>query len=95
VRGPVVNERIAHLRARAKAHSFAFRRQFVGETVELLVEHDGDPKGEAGCATAGVRHGRCERYFAVHFEAPHARPGDFVRVRVDDVSPERTWGSLA
>jgi tRNA A37 methylthiotransferase MiaB len=95
VRGPVVNERIAHLRARAEIHSLAFRRQFVGETVELLVEHEKDAGEPVGGATANVRHGRCERYFTVHFDARHARPGDFVRVRVDEVSRQRTWGSLA
>jgi threonylcarbamoyladenosine tRNA methylthiotransferase MtaB len=38
VRGPVVNERIEHLTKLARAHDHAFRRTFVGDVVELLVE---------------------------------------------------------
>jgi hypothetical protein len=30
----------------------------------------------------------------VHFEAPDALPGDFARVRVDQVTPGRTRGTL-
>lgn len=85
VRGPIVNERIGRLTARAEAHSFAFREQFVGETVELLVEQ---PK-----AFDSVRHGRCERYFDVHFDDPTASAGDSVRVVIDRVAPQRTWGT--
>ena len=40
------------------------------------------------------RTGRCERYFAVHFEAPDARPGDLVRVRISRVTPTRTFGEV-
>jgi len=42
VHGPVVNQRIEHLNRMAGEHSFAFRRQFAGETVELLVEDGGE-----------------------------------------------------
>ena len=96
VRGPVVNERIAHLRERADVHSLAFRRSFVGEAVELLVEHEGAIPRE--CATARLspdtHHGRCERYFDVHFDHPVLLTGRAVRVRIDRVSPQRTHGTL-
>src|SRR5204863_10154522 len=88
VRGPVVNDRIAELRRRADGHSLAFRRQFVGEVVELLVERGCEGEGQGG----RFRHGRCERYFPVHFDGPSARPGDFVRVRVEGVTEGRTFG---
>jgi tRNA A37 methylthiotransferase MiaB len=52
VRGPVVNDRIAALRAIADRHSLAFRRSFVGETVELLVEQE--KEGGGGGAIGGV-----------------------------------------
>ena len=86
VRGPVVNERIGLLRRRAADHSLAFRRQFVGETAEVLVEQD-QSRIKAG------PHGRCERYFDVQFDHADVRPGDFVRVRVDEVSPDHTRGT--
>ena len=90
VHGPVVNERIDELRRRAATHGLAFRRQFVGGVVELLVENDGARRDDPG----HLPHGRCERYFDVHFDAPGARPGDFARVRVDAVTPARTHGTL-
>ena len=86
VHGPVVNERIECLGARAAAHSLEFRRQFVNETVELLVERQR--------VQSSVRHGRCERYFDVSFEDAVARTGDAVRVTIDAVSPEGTMGHV-
>jgi hypothetical protein len=38
VHGPVVNERIEHLTELARRHDYGFRRPFVGDVVELLVE---------------------------------------------------------
>jgi threonylcarbamoyladenosine tRNA methylthiotransferase MtaB len=86
VPGPVVNPRMEILRRRTIGHGLAFRRQFVGETVEVLVEDDAN-------AGSGARHGRCERYFDVQFDAPDARPGDFVRVRVDAATEAATFGT--
>jgi threonylcarbamoyladenosine tRNA methylthiotransferase MtaB len=89
VRGPVVNQRIDALRARASKHNFEFRKTFVGEEVELLVERASDEDG----LSARVRHGRCERYFSVYFDGDESiRDGDSVHVRVDRVTPHRTMG---
>ena len=85
VRGPVVNERINVLRQRADEQSLAFRRHFIGREVEVIVERD----------SAHLRHGRCERYFPVHFESADAHPGDVVRVRIDRFTPTRTFGTVA
>ncbi|MDB5294937.1 MAG: mtaB, partial [Phycisphaerales bacterium] len=102
VRGPVVNERIEALRAIADRHGLALRRSFVGQTVELLVEHekeparDAAPRGTVPAGTEGhptLRHGRSERYFPVWFEDASAKPGDFARVRVDEVTAGRTHGT--
>ena len=82
VRGPVVNERIDTLNERARRWSYEFRKQFEGETVELLVERNR--------LDAPARHGRCERYFDVHFEDDTARAGDLVRVRIERATPTRT-----
>jgi threonylcarbamoyladenosine tRNA methylthiotransferase MtaB len=83
VRRPVVIERMEMLCRRAAEHGLAFRRQFVGATVEVLVEDD----------DSAARHGRCERYFDVRFDDPAARPGDFLRVRVDAATEAATFGT--
>jgi threonylcarbamoyladenosine tRNA methylthiotransferase MtaB len=88
--GPVVNERINHLRELANANSFRFRSAFVGQTAEVIVE-----RGEETIDGRRFRHGRCERYFPVHFEAgPLVPPGDVARVVIDTVTPEKTIGSI-
>jgi tRNA A37 methylthiotransferase MiaB len=85
VHGPVVNQRIAYLTELASQHSYEFRQSFLGQTVELLVEHPDDPV---------IRHGRSERYFDVHFDSPASRAGDCVKIRVERVTPQRTHGIL-
>jgi tRNA A37 methylthiotransferase MiaB len=82
----VVNERIEVLNDRARQHGYAFRQQFEGETVELLVERDR--------VDTATRHGRCERYFGVHFESDDVETGHLARVRIDRVTPQRTWGTV-
>jgi MiaB/RimO family radical SAM methylthiotransferase len=93
VRGPVVNERIDRLRGLATEYSLAFRRAFVGETVEVLVERASVEEREMEALT-GYQHGRCERYFAVHFQSDGLPAGTLARVRVDRVTPTRTFGTL-
>ena len=41
-----------------------------------------------------LRTGRCERYFAVHFEAADVRAGDVAAVRISRVTPTRTFGEV-
>jgi tRNA A37 methylthiotransferase MiaB len=86
VHGPIVNRRIDLLRARAVEHSEAFRQQFVGERVQLLVERQ--------APDATLHHGRSQRYFDVHFESSDVKPGDAVAVRIDRVTPTRTFGTV-
>jgi tRNA A37 methylthiotransferase MiaB len=89
VPGAVANERLNLLRSRADDFSLRFRKQFVGQAVEVLVEREGP-----GTVTAVTPpHGRSERYFDVHFDHAGVRPGDFARVRVDEVTPRRTHGT--
>ena len=85
VRGQVVNKRIEELNRRAGEYSVAYRQQFVGEVVEVMVERAGPD---------GVPHGRCERYFTVWFD--HAEPltGRCVKVRVERVTPQCAFGTL-
>jgi threonylcarbamoyladenosine tRNA methylthiotransferase MtaB len=89
VRGPVVNERIGVLQERAAEYSLEYRRQFVGDIVEVMVEREG------ALIAAGYQHGRCERYFPVHFESERRREGDLVNVRIDRVTAGRTMGTIA
>ncbi|HWE02575.1 MAG TPA: MiaB/RimO family radical SAM methylthiotransferase [Tepidisphaeraceae bacterium] len=90
IRGPVVNERIGVLREIAEGQSIAFRKSFIGQTVEVIAERDSDSVAVNG--ETSIRHGRCERYFAVHFSGSEARPGDAVRVKIEQVDRERTAG---
>jgi threonylcarbamoyladenosine tRNA methylthiotransferase MtaB len=88
IRGPVVNERIEVLNKRAAEHNYAFRRRFLGEAVEVLVER-------SSSAAGSVRHGRSERYFDVHFhDDVRSRAGECVRVLIDRVTPCHTLGRI-
>jgi threonylcarbamoyladenosine tRNA methylthiotransferase MtaB len=80
VDGKVTNERIDRLREAGQRHGYAYRRQFVGETMSILVEQGGG-------------HGRCERYFDIHLDHP-AEPGAMLQVRIDRVTPTRTHGTV-
>lgn len=98
----VANDRIKLLTTRAAQNACVFAQQFIGETVKVLVERiTGVPpvsstteRGRDARST-GIRHGRSERYFDVHFEADEdVRTGDLVRVRIDRVTPSRVHGTL-
>lgn len=82
---PVVAARSQTLRNLSEAQSLAFRKQFIGETVDVIVE-----AGESGA----LHHGRCERYFAVHFPAASARTGESLPVKIEQVLADRTFGQL-
>jgi threonylcarbamoyladenosine tRNA methylthiotransferase MtaB len=88
IRGPIVNERIETLRNRARDFSIEFRKQFLGETVEVITERD------RPATPSTLRIGRCERYFAVEFESPDVRTGDAVEVRISRVTPTSTFGEV-
>jgi len=114
VPGTTVNQRIALLSQLGDENSLAFRRQFLGDTVDVLVERE-TPENrkspsahfksaicnlESGicnrqCPPMECRHGRCPRYFDVHFPADKKiHTGDLVAVRIDAVHPHRTQGTL-
>ena len=82
-----MNERVKILSDRAATHSYEFRKQFVGEIVEVLVEQLHPD--------ATLRHGRCERYFDVEFESANFAAGDSVNLRIETVEPDRTRAKLA
>ena len=84
----IADERIDLLTRRANEFSLEFRKSFVGQTVRLLVERQREE------INSPMRHGRCERYFDVHFESEAAGTGDLVEVRIDRVTPTRTFGIM-
>ena len=85
VPGPVVDARMRTLRSLAEAQAAAFGESFIGDTVAVLVE---PPKHST------QRHGRCERYFDVAFDAAEAKAGDLVRLRLQRVAEGQVFGSV-
>jgi threonylcarbamoyladenosine tRNA methylthiotransferase MtaB len=83
------NDRIEQLRQLSSQFSQEFRNAFLGENVHLLVERD-----EPVADSVPLRHGRCERYFDIHFSGDTVSTGDLVTVRIDRVTPRRTFGTL-
>jgi tRNA A37 methylthiotransferase MiaB len=78
------SERIEVLNARAHEHSLDFRRQFLGECVEVLVESDGT-------------HGRCPHYFNIRLAVPlveRVRAGTLLLAKITDVTREETIGEV-
>jgi MiaB/RimO family radical SAM methylthiotransferase len=88
VPGAAANARIQQLRQLAAEHSFAYRSQFIGQAVQVLVE-----RPDETARALGLQHGRCERYFDVHFESPDLPWGQAVDVRIDRITRTRTFGS--
>lgn len=87
----VANERVALLHRRAAEHNLAFRKQFIGRILHVLVERQTSSDSGGGPA---LRHGRCERYFVVHFPAERSLTGQCVPVRIDHVTDDQTLGTL-
>jgi len=98
VHGTTVNQRIALLGELGEANSLAFRRQFIGDTVEVLVERESPQNLKSQISnppSPPFRHGRCPRYFDIHFAADEMiQAGDLIAVRIDEVHSDRTQGML-
>jgi threonylcarbamoyladenosine tRNA methylthiotransferase MtaB len=100
----ITNLRIAHLAACGLANSFHFRKQFLRETVQVLVEHPHEPTPSPstlsfaeierwkGRGEGPLHHGRCERYFDISFNDPLTRIGDAVNLRITHVDEFSTRG---
>lgn len=80
IHGPVVGERLHWLQEISLDQSLLFRRQFLNQDVEIIIE-----QGQ-------LRHGRCERYFDVWLdESATLTTGQVARVRITDVTAQRTF----
>jgi len=84
----VVKARMAELTSLGNRLARDFRRQFIGETLEVLAEDRRSGK-------AGWREGLSERYLSVRFKAPALQPGDVAAVRIDRCGPTGLLGRLA
>lgn len=89
----LAQERMSYLAQVEAETSLAYRRRLVGRLERVLVE-DQPAHGRGSRTPSRLHYGRADRYFTVHFEADDARPGDFVHVRIERVSPNRTHGTL-
>jgi threonylcarbamoyladenosine tRNA methylthiotransferase MtaB len=90
VPGTITNQRIKQLTELAGRFNVEFREQFIGTNVSVIVERGIHPHGDRI-----FRRGRCERYFAVDFEAPDLTPGQLATVRIESISKERTFGAIS
>ena len=87
----VVRGRMARLADLERRLADAYRRRFVGETLEALVERPRRP--------AGPRQALTDRYLTVRFPAPPGAAGDdltgrVVRLQIDAATPEGLAGRL-
>jgi threonylcarbamoyladenosine tRNA methylthiotransferase MtaB len=89
---PVVHERMQRLAEVERECSTAYRRRLLGSAERVIVEPS-DALDEA-LNGVGIRHGRADRYFEIHFEADReVHTGDLVPVRIDRITPTRTHGT--
>ncbi len=90
----VANQRVRLLEQLSADHSLTYRQQFVGRVVNVLVEQL-PASAQLATAAGQIRHGRCERYFTVHFDAQNVQTGACVPVRIDHVAQDKTQGVMA
>ena len=83
----VVKARMAELQALAGETARAFRGQFVGRTLEALVEDRRDDGGRPQAMT--------ERYMTLALSGNTAEPGQVIRACVDAVTDDGLLGGLA
>ena len=83
----VVKARMAELAALEEQLAGNYRRQFLGQTVEALVESSGNLR-------PGRQVARTERYFTVRLEGSRLPPGQVVRVRIDRAEAREVAGTV-
>ncbi len=81
----VAKERAARLRTLGERKLEAFSRNFLGETMDVVVE---------GGQMSGWRKGVTRNYLQVRFASDRVREGQQVRVRIDAWTPDGLVGSL-
>lgn len=88
IHGPVVGERLHRLQEISLNQSLLFRRRFLNQEVEIIIEQGQTNRPNE----VHRRHGRCERYFDVWLDGSESvRTGQVARVRITDVTSQRTF----
>jgi threonylcarbamoyladenosine tRNA methylthiotransferase MtaB len=94
----VLRDRMRRLASEEKECSHGFRQRLIGSVERVIIEGstNGLQTKERSCGQSGKNvHGRTDRYFEVHFKAgDDVQPGDLVAVRVDRITPSRTFGTM-
>ena len=90
----VTKKRLAELAQMEQQSAVAYRKLFVGKTMEALVEGGNSVKGDKN-----VAHGMTDRYLTVEFPLPAgAKPTDYtgrvVKVHIDSVTDNGLMGRL-
>ena len=79
----VITERTLKLRELEKQLAGNFRKQFIGQTAQVLIEDEVNPSTGSGQASSG--RGRCERYYEISITSD--RPlvkGEIVKCKIND-----------
>jgi threonylcarbamoyladenosine tRNA methylthiotransferase MtaB len=82
----VVKARMAELAATEKELAAAYRRQFIGQTVEAVVEDR---------SRGGEHVARTDRYFTVTLREPDIQPGQVVRAAIEGLGDKHLPAKLA
>jgi threonylcarbamoyladenosine tRNA methylthiotransferase MtaB len=88
-----IKERMNALSTLEQQLAQEYTRQFVGETLRVIVESAKGLDGNPTSKETQIATGRCDRYFEIHFEAGKSKPGDVVQVQIDRVSERRVHGT--
>jgi threonylcarbamoyladenosine tRNA methylthiotransferase MtaB len=83
----IIKERKAALEITAKSLALAYKKQFIGKTVNVLVETERDPKTNTLC-------GYTERYVKVLFDGSDRIKNTLVAVRIEEAAPSSAMGTL-
>ena len=108
IHSQTITDRMHQLQQLSLSQSFTYRQQFLNQTAEILVERPSGPDGpndqapsstrhQAPSTDLALRHGRCERYFTIHFDPPSGDPdltGRLVRLKITRATPDRTFGEF-
>lgn len=82
-----IRQRKARLEVTAKNLVFSYKKQFVNSCAEILVEAERDIETNKLC-------GYSERYIKVLFDGPDTIKNSIVSVRIDEITPSFTMGTL-
>lgn len=83
----IIKKRKSLLDAVSKTLAYSYKRRFLNTCVKVLAEMERDPKTNKLC-------GYSERYIKVLFDGPNMVKNSVVSVRIDEITPSFTTGTL-